>query len=80
MKTFLRDKRSGMYLRHRGKWTSSLEGAFDFKVIGRAIKYVEKSRLHGAELVVASVDLFHLTTLPASVLNPAGRVRSHWHD
>ena len=80
MKAFLRDIQSGLYFSGRGKWTSNLDGALNFKLINRAIKHVEKAGLRGVELVVASAGPSHLTALPVGILHPPSHYLDKWHD
>jgi hypothetical protein len=80
MRTFLRDTKSGHYLRGRGEWSSGLERACDFKSIKRAIKYAEKNQLQGVELVVTSGDPPHLTALSDEILHPVKHALTRSHD
>jgi len=65
MRAFLRDIQSGLYFSGRGKWTSNLDRALNFKLINRAVSHVEKAGLRGVELVVVSGDA---PTLPHYLL------------
>ena len=64
MKTLLMRPATGMYLQGLGKWTSDPERAFDFKLIDRALKFVEIWRLKDVELAFACEDMQHIVEVP----------------
>ena len=80
MRAFLRDIQSGLYFSGRGKWTPKLDRAWNFKLINRAVRHVEKAGLRGVELVVVSGDAPHLTALPVGILHPLAHPLDRWHD
>ena len=80
MRAFLRDIQSGLYFSGRGKWTPKLDRAWNFKLINRAVRHVEKAGLRGVELVVVSGDAPHLTALPVGILHPLAHPLDKWHD
>jgi hypothetical protein len=80
MQAFLRDTKNGYYLCGRGRWTSGLERAYDFKSIERAIKHAEKNRLQGVELIVASGDPPHITALSDEILHPVKHSLTRSYD
>lgn len=64
MKTLLMKPDTGLYLQGIDKWTSDPEQAFDFKLIDRALKFVEIWRLKDVELAFAFSDLHHIIEVP----------------
>jgi hypothetical protein len=52
MKTFLHDKSKDLYFKGLSEWTNTLDGAFDFRVAERAVKFVRDANLPRAEMEV----------------------------
>jgi hypothetical protein len=80
MKTFLRDIRTGLFLKACGEWTPDRTQAQNFKLINTAIKRADKMGLRGVELVVTSADQTHLTVLPVGMLDSTRPMFGRYHD
>lgn len=63
MKTLLRDVSSGCYFEGPGKWTSNPRAAFDFKMIDRALRFVQAWHLENVEIAFAFES--EVKTVPA---------------
>ena len=57
MKILLLKTATGLYLEGLNKWTNNPDEALDFKVISRAIKFIEIWKLQGTELTFGLDDL-----------------------
>ena len=53
MRTLLRNVKNGLYFQGPDRWTEDLAKAHDFKLIDRALKFVERWRLAHVELAFA---------------------------
>ena len=53
MKTLLRHAPTGQYFQALEKWTVNPGKAYDFKFVGRALRFVEKAGFRGMELVLS---------------------------
>ena len=53
MKTLLRHAPTGQYFQGLEKWTTNPGKAHDFKFVGRALRFVEKTHFRGMELVLS---------------------------
>ena len=56
MKTFLRNKRTGVYFKGLSDWTNNLREAFDFKMPERAVRFVKDAGLKAVDMVLAFDD------------------------
>lgn len=56
MKTLLRNVASGLYVRGPNHWTRDPDEAHDFRLIDRALEFVEKTGLKEMELAFAFDD------------------------
>lgn len=64
MRTLLRNTATGLYFEGPDKWTSDPARALDFKMIDRAIDFIETWRLRDMELAFAFRDYHHVTGVP----------------
>jgi hypothetical protein len=64
MKTLLRNKATGLYFQGPDKWTSDPAQARDFKMIDRAITFIETWSLRDMELAFAFRDYNDVTGVP----------------
>jgi hypothetical protein len=64
MRTLLRNRVTGLYFQGPDKWTSDPVAALDFKMIDRAVKFIETWRLRDMELAFAFRGLNHITRVP----------------
>jgi hypothetical protein len=64
MKTILRRVSSGLYFQGPGQWTSDPAEAHNFKMIDRAIQFVEKWKLNDVELAFTFEDVGKVTRVP----------------
>jgi hypothetical protein len=53
MKTLLRHAPTGQYFESLEKWTPNPGNAYDFQLVSRALRFVEKARFRGMELVLS---------------------------
>jgi hypothetical protein len=70
MRTLLRHIGTGLYFQGPDKWTHSLEQAYDFRFIDRAVQYVETWELKEVELAFAFEDPPGVRTVPLDKTNP----------
>jgi hypothetical protein len=56
MRTLLKRVSSGLYYQGPDRWTTNPADALDFKMIDRALKFIEKWNLQGVELAFAFKD------------------------
>jgi hypothetical protein len=63
MRTLLRHTETGWYLEGPDKWTRSVEDAYDFRFIDRALHYVATWELKDVELAFAFDDPSWVTTV-----------------
>jgi hypothetical protein len=56
MRTLLRKTSTGLYFEGPDRWTSDPTGAYNFKLIDRALEFVERWNLKDMELVFAFDD------------------------
>ena len=68
MRTLLRNVPTGLYVQSAEHWTSNPDEAFDFKTMGQAIRFVEKTGLRKMELAFVSPQLCRLTEVPLELL------------
>lgn len=61
MKTLLLNTTTGLYFQGINKWTADPEQAFDFKLVQRALKFVEIWGLRDVELAFSFSDLLYPT-------------------
>jgi hypothetical protein len=64
MRTLLRNTATGLYFEGPDKWTSDPARARDFKMIDRALSFIETWRLRDMELAFAFRDYKHVTGVP----------------
>ncbi len=64
MRTLLRNKATGLYFQGPDKWTPDPAQALDFKMIDRAIEFIETWSLRDMELAFAFRDQRHVTGVP----------------
>ncbi|HLH52013.1 MAG TPA: hypothetical protein VKY92_00130 [Verrucomicrobiae bacterium] len=64
MKTLLRRVSTGQYFQGPDKWTDNPAQAHNFKMIDRAIDFVERWHLDDIELAFAFDDLGDVTAVP----------------
>jgi len=66
MKTLLRNTATGLYFEGPDRWTSDPARALDFKMIDRAIKFIETWSLRDMELAFAFRDYKQVTGVPVA--------------
>jgi len=54
MRTLLRHTQTGAYFQGPDRWTDDPEGAYDFRFIDRAVRYIETWDLREVELALFS--------------------------
>ena len=64
MRTLLRNTATGLYFQGPDHWTSDPAAARDFKMIDRALKFVETWSLKNMELAFAFRDANRVTGVP----------------
>ena len=64
MKTLLRRVSTGLYFQGPDQWTNDPGEAHNFKMIDRAIEFVDRWHLHDIELAFAFDDPEDVTTVP----------------
>jgi hypothetical protein len=64
MRTLLRKVTTGMYFQGPGQWTKDPGQAHNFKMIDRALEFVERWKLHDVELAFAFKDVAHVKRVP----------------
>ena len=64
MRTLLRNTATGLYFQGPDKWTSDPAEALDFKMIDRALNFVEAWSLKDMEVAFAFRNLRHVTAVP----------------
>jgi hypothetical protein len=64
MRTLLRNRATGLYFQGPDQWTSDPASARDFKMIDRALNFIETWSLKDMELAFAFRDLKHVTGVP----------------
>jgi hypothetical protein len=64
MRTLLRNKATGLYFQGPDQWTSDPSEARDFKMIDRAIEFIETWSLRDMELAFAFRGYNHVTGVP----------------
>jgi hypothetical protein len=64
MKTLLRNTATGLYFQGPDKWTSDPAQARDFKMIDRAVAFIETWSLRDMELAFAFRDYNDVTGVP----------------
>lgn len=64
MRTLLRNTATGLYFQGPDKWTSDPAQARDFKLIDRAIEFIETWSLRDMELAFAFRGYHHVTGVP----------------
>jgi hypothetical protein len=68
MRTLLRNVPTGLYVQTAETWTGNPAEAFDFKTMGRAIRFVEQEGLRQMELAFVSPQMCRLTKVPLTAL------------
>ena len=64
MKTLLRKISTGAYFQGPDQWTGDPGKAHNFKMIDRAIEFVDRWQLHDVELAFVFDDYEEVTTVP----------------
>jgi len=64
MKTLLRKVSDGLYFQGPDQWTSSPSQAHNFKMIDRALDFIERWKLKDVELAFAFDDFEEVTRVP----------------
>ena len=64
MRTLLRNTATGLYFQGPDKWTSDPAAALDFKMIDRALDFIETWRLKDMELAFAFRGAHDVTAVP----------------
>ena len=64
MRTLLRRVSTGLYFRGPDQWTSNPAEAHNFKMIDRAVQFVEQWHLRDMELAFAFADEEEVTRVP----------------
>jgi hypothetical protein len=64
MRTLLRNRITGLYFQGPDQWTSDPVAALDFKMIDRAVEFIENFRLRDMELAFAFRDYEQVTGVP----------------
>ena len=64
MRTLLRNTATGLFFQGPDKWTSDPAEALDFKMIDRALNFVEAWSLRDMELAFAFRNPRHVTAVP----------------
>jgi hypothetical protein len=64
MRTLLRKVSSGLFFQGPGKWTNNPAEAKDFKLIDRALTFIDTWHLEEVELVFAFRDRPNVTRIP----------------
>ena len=64
MRTLLRNTATGLYFQGPDMWTSDPKQALDFKLIDRALSFIETWRLKDMELAFAFRNYNHVTGVP----------------
>ncbi|HOF69990.1 MAG TPA: hypothetical protein PLN97_01520 [Verrucomicrobiota bacterium] len=64
MRTLLRNTATGLYFQGPGMWTSDPAVARDFKLIDRALQFIETWRLKDMELAFAFRNVNRVTRVP----------------
>ena len=68
MRTLLRNTATGLFFQGPDRWTSDPAKALDFKMIDRALDFVETWSLRDMELAFAFGGGNHVTVVPAERL------------
>ena len=68
MRTLLRNTATGFYFQGPDQWTSDPTMARDFKMIDRALEFVETWSLQDMELAFAFKGAHHVTAVPPEKL------------
>jgi len=64
MRTLLRNTATGLYFQGPDRWTSDPAQARDFKMIDRALDFIDTFRLKDMELAFAFRGARHVTAVP----------------
>ena len=64
MRTLLRRVTTGLYYQAPDQWTSDAASAYNFKMIDRAVEFVDRWHLQDIELAFAFDDFEDVTTVP----------------
>ena len=67
MRTLLRHASTGQYFQSLDSWTPDRNNAYDFGLIGRAMKFAKKIGLPDLELIVSVDDPQQLSNTPFEV-------------
>ena len=68
MRTLLRNVPTGLYVQSADQWTGNPDEALDFKTMGQAIRFVERSGLRQMELAFVSPNFCRFTEVPLELL------------
>lgn len=68
MRTLLRNVKNGLYFQGPDRWTEDPAKAHDFKLIDRALEFVERWRLAHVELAFAFRDGRTVRSMPVDKL------------
>ena len=68
MRTLLRNRITGLYFQGPDQWTSDPVAALDFKMIDRAVNFIETWRLRDMELAFAFRGNRQVTGVPVDKL------------
>jgi len=68
MRTLLRNTTTGLFFQGPDRWTSDPAKALDFKLIDRAIDFIDTWRLKDMELAFGFRGAQHVTAVPAEKL------------
>ena len=69
MKTLLRNTATGLYFQGPDRWTSNPSEAHDFKMIDRALSFIETWRLRDMELAFGFRNSRPITGVPIEKLD-----------
>jgi hypothetical protein len=64
MKTLLRKVSTGLYFRGPDQWTSNPAEAHNFKMIDRALQFIQRWKLQDVELAFAFEDVGQVKRVP----------------
>ena len=64
MRTLLRNTATGLFFKGPDQWTNDPAAALDFKMIDRALDFIDAWRLKDMELAFAFRGAHHVTAVP----------------
>jgi len=68
MKTILKDISTGRFFKGPGQWTLDPTEARDFKLIDRALQFINQYRLHKVQVVFAFANRQEVVSVPKEKL------------